>query len=554
MSEKSESSNQIFDFNKISDSQFDSNVTLFIEKFKLNDLANEYFQNIKKDDKIRQNRKDKKKNVAVKNVATVVTSSEIKEVKSGITNQLKFLLFTSIISYFGYISYDLITAGTNENNPIKYGINQILTTTNCSPSVNGAVANGDIITRISILFGYTGNPLKNMITNPVCEVFRSCAGVVFGAMTMNPASITALYGMGSILTYPIQLKNMISGLIDMIFKCFENPDYAAEIKLQSDQAKIILENERMAAIEARQNEIIISISSLKTEEENKKEEEENKKEENKKVKVLTVKKETSNKNVTKKNMSKEIRSEQKKNLAEQKKNLAAKKKEETKLKKELMAIEKIKLKEQKNKEKEEEAEKAKSNFSIKLVPVVTPADNRKGPQSKFVNNLKKLGVIEEFKDLENQINDEFKLEESIRESSRKNPLSGGEPITIATAAAAAPIIIAATKWTIYSLMATGSAVYNWDIVSKSTANYNVNSKSIFDDGKHPHHQFVLWCLGLGTKGDYQNKGFFSAAVGSVFTGMSLSTLFIMGQATGAKVDSCKGFVEYAANFYAKGGF
>ena len=63
-SRKMSESNQIFDFNKISDSQFDSNVTLFIEKFNLNDLANEYFQNIKKDDKIRQNRKDKKKDVA----------------------------------------------------------------------------------------------------------------------------------------------------------------------------------------------------------------------------------------------------------------------------------------------------------------------------------------------------------------------------------------------------------------------------------------------------------------------------------------------------------
>jgi hypothetical protein len=194
-----------------------NNNTLIKEFRKLND---ELLNQVKDDFEKNQNRK----------------SSKTKEdVKDEIRHQITYILYAVVGVYFSYHFF-------RGYRHLADGFDEVLNG-NCFPSLFGKTNPTDHLTIISNLLGSFGGMFTktfgSLFSNSVCEFFRKSSKVIFtnfiGALSGNGDCISILVGTATKIAFPFAIKKVIDATVDGVFKCFEDPKYAAKVKADADK-------------------------------------------------------------------------------------------------------------------------------------------------------------------------------------------------------------------------------------------------------------------------------------------------------------------------------
>lgn len=195
--------------------EIQQNISKMLEEYKLDDLNQHYFAQVKTDYDRTQNRK--------KNGSKMSKA----EFKSNFRHQFAFLLWVALMTFIGSHFY---TAYGLQGGHFRIGLEKILAG-KCFPSLGGIASPTDVLGRFQTLFGSAFTKLfGNLVSNPVCEAFRGSTAVIVGAIAGNPHCKAILPSIFRPLTLPLQLKKLIADVVDVVFKCFENPEYAEKVK------------------------------------------------------------------------------------------------------------------------------------------------------------------------------------------------------------------------------------------------------------------------------------------------------------------------------------
>lgn len=192
----------------------------------LKKINDEYLTDLKRDYEKNKNRKSKK-------------SKE--ESKAEFRHQIRYVLYIAVIMLHGYAFFIGFKYGR-----LRDGFNKIFEG-QCFPNTVNAVSNDyDYFGRISRFVGWARfDNLKPFFSNPVCELFRKYLDVIYCnfclSLTGDPQAMLALTGKLSILTLPLVFKKIIDSTVDGLFKCFEDPEYAAKVRARAD--KLVAEEE-----------------------------------------------------------------------------------------------------------------------------------------------------------------------------------------------------------------------------------------------------------------------------------------------------------------------
>ena len=189
---------------------------MLIELKKLND---HYLSKLKHDYVQNKNRKSKKTK---------------QDVKNEMRNQITYILYATTITYFGYHFF-------RGYDHFKQGF-KIILNGECLPSMGGVPHSSDILGRLNTIFGgtwFTGMTGK-YYTNPVCELFRGGLGGVinafFASISKNPIeALSTTASTAMFFAFPFAVKRAIDGAVDNLFRCFEDPSYAAKLKAEADE-------------------------------------------------------------------------------------------------------------------------------------------------------------------------------------------------------------------------------------------------------------------------------------------------------------------------------
>jgi hypothetical protein len=366
------------------------------------------------------------------------------------------------------------------------------------------------------------------------------------------------------------LKKLIADVVDTVFKCFENPEYAEKVKKDGEiaQAKF---HEEIRERTAKHEKTMIDIVTTEDEDEN---EEENLKESKKAASAAEKKAASDAKKAAaaekkaaaalKKAASaaeKKAASDAKKAASDAKKAASASKKAASASKKAISAA--WKKRTQKSNRKQQQrllmlhdlnSETPTTTPQIHINANISNKDEMqivpfapKITEDKFIQNLKDLGpdVLKMYQDGLKVIQDNTKHKCSV------GKMKGGfEPVTMAASIYATGKIYLATKVIVGSLFAAGTVYFNWDLISNSKNNYDVLTQGILSKPEYATTNFVLNIFGLGSTCAGQN-GLMSFAASKVFTGMSLYSIYAMSQATGnTAANTVGGFVDYSSKIYA----
>ena len=541
---------------------------------KLKEINDEYIQQIKRDVEKRQNRKGKQTK---------------EEIKNEIKHQLSFLIWASIITFF---SYHIFFVGFDD---LKDGFKQVAAG-QCMPSIGGVNHSSDVLGRLRTLLGFDiPVNVANLFSNSVCEIFRNSASVIIGAITMDARCVAVLTGAISKIHFPIVLKRAIASAVDVVFRCFEDPEYAAKVKADADK-RIIIEDRKFKARKRKG----FSLEDGDEEDEDGEEDEDDddgdddddggEDEEDDEDEAIAQEKATAQasaiaqekmriasekasakasekasaiayekaRKASEKERKASAIAQEKMRKANEKMRIASERASAKASEKERKASAKASEKERKAEERKQAAELKKS---IKLaanaaanaskrktqkvrinevatnrpIQVLSINDQKSDPITKeeFDKNLRELGVYDEYYGIMKQWDKKC----LVGTTSQKGGAFGFGTVL-------------AIKAVIMGLFAGGTFYLNWDIFKIANANWTANTKSYLLKPGYETTLFVMNMFGLGPP-CHARHGFLVAAAQTVMTGMSLASIFGMANLVGNNtVNTLGGFADYASMIYA----
>ena len=253
------------------DKELQQNISKLFEEYKLDELHKHYYGQVKNDYERIQNRKKKSKSKSGSKSGTEDKMTKT-EYKSYFRHQFSFLLWLGLMAFIGNTLYFSVTAGDLTNNYFKVGLKDIWSG-HCMPDnlLPGVPNPTNYIGRIRLLLGtyapwFNVSKAENFIANPVCEAFRHSLGIIVGAIHADENYLKLLPGLVSKISMPFMLKKLIANVVDKVFKCFENPEYAAQVKQEGLDAEAKIEKEiqiRQAAHEKSMMELVQKVQSFK---------------------------------------------------------------------------------------------------------------------------------------------------------------------------------------------------------------------------------------------------------------------------------------------------
>ncbi len=513
-------------FIKDSETDFKNKYSKFLENNDLRKVNDEFVEELKRDQMKSKNRKKSKE-----------------ELRAEYKHQIAFLLWSSIMVYFTYhffVGWEYLAKGIAE---IAAG--------RCNPSVGSTCGTFDIVCRFNGLG--LGWFTKFSITHPVCDLFRNTIGNLISSLMNGDISLFARTA--SPILFPITLKKAIEKAVDFLFDCLENPELAGKVNkeraemMQKYDSQYRFESDRAFGYEKWKaeraaSEALASSSAVVAASANKSDVEMSAAEKRALAKAEKLKK---------KEEERILREEQKAHEAlikEKEKELKAQAKASAKASAKSYAKSSAKASAKSSALVSASGRMRSSNKTVKNVV----AENRKvrvlsygsvqSPEitkKEFEENLDKLGVLGEFKTIAKKV-----------EGKTCKVMHGGDfglfsvPVTLTAGLKAATAIKAA----IHVLMASGTTYFNWGLFQSAYKNYGMNASSYLGTPAYAHTNFVLNLFGLGVKCQ-QGQSFFSHAAQSVFTGMSLYSLFALSSEIGNNAaNSYENFSDYASKFYA----
>jgi len=159
------------------------------------------------------------------------------ETKDEIKSQISFLLWSAIMAYFATsIFYGFAH--------FKEGIIKIVTSNECIPHMDGVYVNPKDPTKMMASAGVSDS--QKYVEHSVCAVFRNSIKTLYNALISgNPVSIVMqLGGTLAFPFFPYALKKSISNAVDILFRCFEDPTYAAKIN-KAAKKRIEIEDQKL---------------------------------------------------------------------------------------------------------------------------------------------------------------------------------------------------------------------------------------------------------------------------------------------------------------------
>jgi hypothetical protein len=560
------------DMENENEKQLQENISKIFDEYQLGELNKHYFVQVKNDYDRIQNRKKK----AIKSSNRIAKGSKsVKEDKmtkaeytSNFKHQFAFLLWLALMTFIGRHFYLALTAGSLKENFVKQGIQKIMSGF-CLPDLANVPNPTNAPSRFGTLLGnwfpwFSSIGADKLVSNPVCEAFRGSAAIIVGAIAMNPNSIALLPSVFKPLTLPFMLKKLIADVVDTVFKCFENPDYAAKINKEGAIAQANLQKEIRERIEAHED---IMIDMVTEDEEDARASEKAASAAEKKAASAEKKAAAAEKKAVA--AEKKAASEDAKNVAaeakiaasaakiaasaEKKAASAAKKTASAAAKKAASASKKRTQKSNRKQRFHEIQFETPKPTQMHITATISNKDEMqivpfapKMSEDKFMQNLKDLGP-----DVLKMYQDGLKgIQDGSKKCSTVGKMKGGfDPFTIAASVYGAGKIVLATKLVVGSLFAAGTVYFNWDLFSSSKTNYDVLSQGILSKPEYATTNFVLNIFGLGSTCAGQN-GLMTSAASKVFTGMSLYSIYAMSQAAGnTSANTLEGFVDYSSKIY-----
>ena len=547
---------------------------------KLQAINDEYIHQIKRDVEKRQNRKGKQTK---------------EEIKNEIKHQLSFMIWASIMTFF---SYHIFFVGFQD---LKDGFLEVAAG-HCMPSFNGVNHPTDILGRVRTLL--LGVPVSKMFgalfTNSVCEIFRNSATVIIGAITMDAGCVAVLTGAVAKIYFPIVLKRVIASAVDVVFRCFEDPEYAAKVKVDAEK-RIIIEDRKFKAGKRKGFSLEDDEDEEDDDEEDDDEEdedddddedddEEEEDEESAKEKANAKAKEKASAKAKASEKEKKASANEKMRIASEKASAKASEKEK---KASAIANEKMRIAQEKMRIAQEkmriasERASAKASEKERKASAIASEKLRKAEERKQAAELKKsiklaanAAAALKRKTQKVRINevatnrpirvlsingqksdpitkDEF--DENLRKLGVYDDYYGAmkqlnKNCQVGTTSQKGGAFgfgtVLAIKTVIMALFAGGTVFTNWDLWTMASANWDANSTSYLLKPGYETTLFVMNMFGLGPP-CHARHGFLLAATKTVMTGMSLASIFGMANLVGNNtVNTLGGFADYASMIYA----
>jgi len=543
----------------------------------LQKITNEYIKLIEHDVEIRTNRKGKQTK---------------EEIINEIKHQLSFMIWASIMTFF---SYHIFFVGFQD---LKDGFLEVAAG-HCMPSLNGVNHSTDILGRVGTFLGF---PVPKMVgalfTNSVCEIFRNSAGVIIGAITMDRGCLAVLTGAVAKIYFPVALKRAIASAVDVVFRCFEDPEYAAKVKADAEK-RVIIEDRKFKARKRKGFSLEDDEEEEEEEEDDEDEDEDGEEEEEEDDEEEEEEEEEDEEEASAKEKEKKASANEKMRIASEKASAKASEKEkkasakasEKEKKASAIANEKMRKANEKTRiaserasakasEKERKASAIASEKMRKASEKLRKADERKQAAElkksiKLAANAASKRKTQKVRINEVATNRQIRVlsingqksdpitkdqfDDNLRKLGvyddyygamkklNKNCQVGGTATQKGGAFGFGTAL--AIKAVIMVLFAGGTFYLNWDIFQIANANWTANRDSYLLKPGYETTLFVMNMFGLGPP-CHARHGFLVAATKTVMTGMSLASIFGMATLVGNNtVNTLGGFADYASMIY-----